>query len=160
MTITKMLVTLLALGTVGLAGCSYAGAEADREAAAQPAAQQTAQEQPAEQPAPAPTPPATAAEPTAAPAPSDGGDEAPLPTDGGETVAQPSGGGAEPAPTGIPLVDTSEGTVTYLRAIQNFSPRSSRGRSRRASCTTSPTPASARSTSRRTRAWAMPGTAA
>lgn len=126
MTITKKLISLLALGTVGLAGCSYAGAEADREAAAQPApaqpaAQQPAQEQSAEQPAPAPTD--TAAEPTAAAAPSDGGGEVSQPSDGGGEVALPSdGGGTLPASTGIPLVDTSEGTVTYLRAIQNFSP--------------------------------------
>ncbi|HEX7351608.1 hypothetical protein [Brachybacterium sp.] len=123
MTITRELISLLALGTIGLAGCSYAGAEADREAAAQPAPTQPVAQQPAEQPAPAPAPTDTATEPTAAPAPSDGGGEVTQPSDEGGEVALPSdGGGALPAPTGIPLVDTSEGTVTYLRAIQNFSP--------------------------------------
>lgn len=121
MTISAKLTSLLALCAVGLASCSYAGADADREAAAQPAAEQPAQ-QPA--PAPAPTPTDTAAEPTAAPAPSDGGGDTTLPSDGGGAVAaQPSdGGGALPTPTVIPLIDTSEGAVTYLRAIQNFSP--------------------------------------
>ncbi|WP_133249898.1 hypothetical protein [Brachybacterium endophyticum] len=120
---TAKVTSLLALGAVALVGCGYPGAAADREAAQQPASSPTATAPaaaPATTPAPSPAPTAQT---------SDGGGTVAQSSEGGDAAAQPSDGGGAPPPAsaspplaGINLIDRSEGSVTYLRAIQNFSP--------------------------------------
>lgn len=116
---TKMgaLPLLIAAGVLVVSGCSYPGAEQDREAYAQSKGQSTAE--PVE-------------EETAAPESQPSEDDEAEPSDGGgeDTEApQPSDGGGEsedesPAPEveKIDLTPESETAVVYLRSIQAFSP--------------------------------------
>lgn len=113
--------------------CSYRGAEADRQSAQEqpathaPEEPTTAAAEPAQTPSPtvAPTVPAIPVVTTPALAPSDGGGASD--SGGAISLAVPSDAGGEvksapPTSPSFSLVPESPTSVTYLRAVQDFSP--------------------------------------